>query len=386
VTGERVTYQTVGLYPGLSFGRLSLGLDLSVDLDADFRLRDLDDDGNPDGWSSAADYLHKIEYLRWNTPRDPVYLQVASVDGYTLGHGLLMEDYDPSLFHPYVVQRGLTGGLDGSALGVPAVGVQVMTDDVLDWDVVASRFKVAPLGFLGSGRERLTVGFSGVFDLDPREEPLSEEYGPPRDHPSSRTVSAIAVDARLPLLDREETGLVVYGDWAHIVNKGHGALAGAELSYRWLLLRGEARFSGSRFVPHFFDPYYELDRSAKYDGLDLVEASTGWLAGAELDLFGAVDLAFSWEQELDGGGAGTRIRWSAGLSPEAFPKLSASLSYDKRGVGDFEDFLELQGSLFSLSGAYRVTPSVRVHFAQERVFTPWGSSAAQTVLETRFEF
>ncbi|MFW6181795.1 MAG: hypothetical protein ACOC8N_08605, partial [Spirochaetota bacterium] len=358
---------------------------LALDLDADFRLRDLDDNGNPDGWTSAVDYLHKIEHLRWNTPADPFFIQVATVDGYTLGHGLLMEDYDPSLFHPYVVQRGLTAGLDGSVLGVPAVGAQLMADDVLDWDVIASRVWVAPLGFMVSGPARLTVGLSGVLDLDNQEEPLSDQYGPPRDHPSSETVSSVAVDAQLYVLDGEETALLVYADWAHIVNRGSGVLAGAELSYRWLLLRGEVRFSGSGFVPHFFDPYYELERSVRYAELDLAEASTGWLAATELDLFGAVGLAFSWEQEFDGG-AGPRIRWGLGLSPEAFPKLSASLSYDKRGVADLGDFLELQDSLFSLSAAYRVTPSVLIRFTQARVFAPWGSSTSQTVLETRFRF
>jgi hypothetical protein len=313
-------------------------------------------------------------------------MEVASIHRYTLGHNLLMEDYNPSLFDPYVVQRGLTVGFDGSIVGIPVVGVELMTDDVSDWDVVASRLWIMPLGFLGSVAQELTVGVSGVFDLDSQEIPLSDDFGPPSDNPASGTTSAFALDAQLPLIRRERAGLLVYADWATISDRGSRTLVGTELEYRWVLLRGQVRFSGSEFVPHFFDPYYELDRPVKYVSLDAVDSSTSYLAGAEFTLFGLARLDFSWEQEFDASGTGPRIRTGIRSFPAEKSKLSASISYDKRDVNDLEDFLELQNCLFRLSLTYRITDSARVQFVQKRVFAPWGSSTKQTVLETRFVF
>lgn len=386
VDGARIAYQTVGLYPQVSWGNFGLGLDLTFDLDADFKLRDLDGDNDPDGWSDAIDVLTKMEYARWNFPGDPFFIEIASIHNYSVGHGLLMEDYNPSLFQPYLIQRGLRMGMDGSVIGMPVMGVEFMADDVSDWDVLASRLWIAPLGFVSQALRSFTVGFSAVFDLDPGEVPLSDDFGPPRDNPASSTISSFALDAELPLISGERSGLLMYADWAHIADRGSGALVGTELEYRWLLLRGQVRFSGDAFVPHFFDAYYELDRPVKYDLLDSVGSSTSYLAGAEFNLFDLVHLDFSWEQQFDAGGRGPRIRTGLRFSPDESSKLSASIAYDKPDVNDLEDFLELQDSLFHLSLTYRITDFASVQFVQERVFTPWGSSTKQAVLETRFMF
>jgi hypothetical protein len=112
--GAQRAYQRFSVYPEITYGKFGAGLDLTLELDGNFNLRDLDNNGVADGWGSFTDYLYKIHYIRYGLEKDPLFVRVGYFDSYTLGHGLIMEGFSNTLFYPQVQQLGLTFRLDGA--------------------------------------------------------------------------------------------------------------------------------------------------------------------------------------------------------------------------------------------------------------------------------
>lgn len=385
ITGDQETYMTVSFLPRIFYGRFAAGLDLSLDLNNDFELRDLDDDGAPDQWAGLYDVLGRIEFIRWGMGRDPLQVQVSSIYTYTLGHGLLVERYNPSLFQPYLVQRGLLIDARGDPVGAPWAGLSFMTDDVLDWDVLAGRLEFLPFYSSSSVLSGSTVGLSAAVDLDPREEPLSENNSPPGDNPEGRAAGGLSIDADVLLLEGTDASLAAYGEWAVLYERGSGGMLGLGFGYRRVEVKGELYLSGSGFEPHYFDAWYELDRSTKYNQLEETGSSTGYLVGTAVDLFEKVYFSFSWESRFDPDD-GPTIRSRVALNPAYSPRIGAALSYRKRGVDSFADLADLEGSLFELGLSYRVTESAVIQFSREQGFAPWNEPTARTRLQTLFTF
>ena len=199
-TGTQLAFQKFGIFPELTYGRWGLGFDLSLEFDADFRPRDLDNDGRPDRWTTLHDYLTKVYYLRYGVKGDPLYGRIGTFDGYTLGHGLVMNDFSNTIFYPQVIQLGLNLGADGRLLGFPYVGFESVVDDVLDWDILGVRLYARP--FAGSKNpifKGFELGATFVTDADPLELPTDV----PEDNPASDGVAEFGIDVEVPLLEKE---------------------------------------------------------------------------------------------------------------------------------------------------------------------------------------
>jgi hypothetical protein len=382
--GDNITYQKLGIFPEFSYGKFALGLDLTLELDEDFQLRDLDNDGKADRWTSFTDYLYRIYYVRYGQKGDAFYGRIGAISGYTLGHGSIVSEYTNTVFYPQVINLGLNLDIDGTLFKFPFLGVEFLVDDVLDWDIIGGRLYLRPLGFMPVPvLKNLQLGGTLVTDIDPQEVPVDS----PEDNSASVSVSVYGFDIGIPLIDKQDVSLLAYVDWAQIREKGNGFTVGSTFNYRWFTLLGQLRFFGEEFVPHYFDPFYERDRAAKFNSLDLItDRYAGYFIGTDLSLFEFLNLYFYWEDGFDTP-EGPRIQTGIGITENALAKFGASLSYDKKDIDDFSDFFDEEDSLLELRVAYRITTGTSIVFIYERTFTPFTNEpATRTYVETQFSF
>lgn len=390
--GTHRAYQKFSFLPEISFGRFGAGLDLTFELDGDFRLRDLDGDGKADGWSSVSDYVYKIAYIRYGNPGEPLYVRAGKYDSYTLGHGLIMGDFSNTLFFPQVRQLGMNYRLDGRIFDFPYLGIEGVVDDLLDWDIIGTRLYAKPFAGLGDPvLEGLELGASIVTDLDSQEiyNPAHPDYadqGAPRDNPSSEPVTEIGIDIEVPVIVRQPTQLTAYADWALILNRGTGGLVGADFTYRWFTVTGQLRFLGPQFVATYFGPFYEAERAQKPGVLDASDTFTlGYLVGTKMNLFDTVRFRFAFSDNA-GGDIGPVISTGLFTVEGALGKLDAGIRYDKKDIQSFSDLTNGEDTFLELLLGYRISQAARIVLTYQRAYSPAGEYRDRTFCETRFSF
>jgi hypothetical protein len=387
IDGNQVAYQKFGIFPEFTYGKWGLGLDLTVELDGDFKLRDLDKDGRPDRWSTFWDYVTRIYYLRYGYKGDPLYGRIGAFSYYTLGHGMIMDGYSNTLFYPQIIQLGLNFDMDGELFDFPYIGIETVVDDVLDWDVIGLRVYSRPLSSLSTPIIKdLKVGGTIVTDRDPQENP-AKRFERPVDNPHSDPVTEFGLDVELPLLQKQDLSIIAYTDWAMISGKGSGAWVGSTLTYKWASLLAQLRFFGKEFVPQYFDGLYELDRSTKYNSLNAYDSFyIGYLIGTELLFFNIVDFYFFWSDAF-GDPDGPGIETGIGLAEGALPKLEAGFMYEKQDIDSFADFFNSRDTLMQFIVGYQVSGAVKIVFIYERSYTPYtGTPTGRTMVETQISF
>jgi hypothetical protein len=386
--GVQRIYQKYGVFPEFGYGRWGLELDLSLELDGDFHLMDLNNDGDPDRWTTLHDYLTRIHYLRYGQKGDPLYGRIGAFDSYTLAHGLIMERFSDTVFYPQVIQLGLNFDMDGALFSFPYIGLEAVVDDVLDWDIVGVRFYAKPLaGAANPLLKRLEFGGTVVTDQDPQENPLDV----PEDDPASEGVTEYGADVELPLLEKERTSLVAYADWAKIVDGGSGALIGSTFTHGWLALLGQLRFLGKDFTHAYFDSFYEVDRgeppTGKFDSLAAYgEFYMGYLVGTEMSAQDAVTFSFMLSDGI-GDPEGLRVIAAVGTGEKLSQKLDIALFYDMRDVETFSDLYSDENSLIRFTLGYRLGAAADIVFTFERAYSPYSLNPADRIyVDTRFSF
>jgi len=390
--GAQKAFQKFSFFPEFTYGKLGAGLDLTFEFDGDFRLRDLDNDGKADGWSSFTDYLYKIYYIRYGYPHEPLYVKAGSIDSYTLGHGLIMDGYSNTLFYPQVHQLGLNLHLDGALFDFPYIGMETIVDDLLDWDIIGARIYARPLADLGVPViSDLKIGATFVTDSDTAEvndplDPSHEGYGAPMDNPGSEKVTEIGADVELPIIERRDMRLITYADWAVILGKGTGGFVGSTFSYEWFSVIGQLRLLGPQFVVNYFGPFYEVERAAKYQGLDANTGFTvGYLVGTRMALFEVVNFYFFWSEVFDVS-YGPEIKTGVATLEGALGKFDLSAGYEKKDIGSFSDLFSGDDTLLEFALGYRISNTARIRLTYQRTFDPSGDVQDKTFVETRFSF
>ena len=391
VDGVQNGYQRLGFLPHFSYGMWRFGFNFTFEFDGDFSLRDLDKDGRADTWTSLIDWLYKLEYVEYAEKGEPIYGLIGEFDSYYLGNGMLLKDFNNNLFYPYILQRGLLFDFDAGVVNFPFIGIESIVNDVLDWDVLGARLFVRPLAGLNVPISQLEVGGTVVADLDPKQKYDSKDTRPPKDNAASKTVTTFGIDVGLPLMTSEDMALETYVDWAMIMDKGNGFSAGADFRYKWIEFVAELRFLGKQFEPHYFDPFYWVERPDKYNDLDLItDRYIGYLVGVDLNLWNKVIFYFHWEDGLvdvsEPRIAKPRITTGIALDEEALKKIGFHITYDKKGIGSLDDFIDLDNSLFEALFEYRVTDFASIVFVQQQSFAPSFKSVSNTSIETRFQF
>jgi hypothetical protein len=412
--GEQEAFQMFGIFPEFTYGKWGLGLDLTVELDGDFKLRDLDkkdpndttppiadnpDNKGPDRWSTIWDYITRIHYLRYGYKGDPLYGRIGAFNSYTLGHGLIMEGFSNTLYYPQIIQLGLNFDMDGKLFDFPYIGIETVVDDILDWDIMGVRVYSRPLAGISTPIvKELKIGATIVTDVDNKEledmAAINKRINKPVDNSASETVTEFGLDVELPILQKQDMSLIAYSDIAKISGKGTGGFVGSTFNYTGIpvlgiTVTGQLRFFGQKFVPHYFDALYELERSTKYASLDSPDYDSfymGYLIGTELGFFNIIDFFFYWSDGFTDP-MGPSIQTGVGLADGALAKLDAGIMYEKKDINSFRDFFNKNQSLMQVMVGYRVSGAAKIVFIYERTYTPYSSEpTGRTMVETQISF
>ncbi|HRX49484.1 MAG TPA: hypothetical protein P5120_18320, partial [Spirochaetota bacterium] len=114
VTIDGKNYQQMGLRPELKLWKFGVGLDISILLDEDGKIREED-------WDDKEDYIDKIYYLRFGQKGDPFYFLYGGLESTTLGYGTLINGYTNLLEYPTYKRQGLDIGFETKYLGMQAI-------------------------------------------------------------------------------------------------------------------------------------------------------------------------------------------------------------------------------------------------------------------------
>ncbi len=128
------TYSQIRLRPELNLGKFGFGLDIDLLIDGDGNIRKED-------WEDWQDYLNKIFFIRYANRRDPFYFKIGCLPAYTLGHGLIFDQYSNTLRYP---DEKNVGGYMGINTPFSGAGFELFTHNIHKNEVIAARLHANP--------------------------------------------------------------------------------------------------------------------------------------------------------------------------------------------------------------------------------------------------
>ena len=148
-------YSQIRLRPEVALWKVGLGVDLDLLFDGEGHLRRA-------GWESWDDLAKKLFYLRFSDRRDSLYFKVGCIPDYTLGHGLIFDDYSNMLRYPQEKPIGAYLGANTNAYGF---GFELYTHDVSKNEVLAGKVAFKPLTAMGLPILK-NISLGGSFGAD----------------------------------------------------------------------------------------------------------------------------------------------------------------------------------------------------------------------------
>ncbi|HEY9054753.1 MAG TPA: hypothetical protein VIO60_08035 [Rectinemataceae bacterium] len=266
-TGVIESWSKLGFRPDLAIGKFGIGLDLTLrfqlypESSSDpIKIYKWDWIPNTAEGKTIFDvYLPKIMYVRYGLRGvDPLYAKLGSIDDFTLGNGLIINDYANTRFLPDQRIFGLQAGIDGELFNVPYFGLEALTGNLAKLDVVGGRVYLRPLAFLGkSVLGRTQLGATGVVDQDPYL------YTAPG---TGSLIYVLGADVTMPILTNPALSLTAYVEGAREMNESMGAIAGIGGKLIGFMKYGlQFRYLQEGFIPSYFDANYDILRDERYD-------------------------------------------------------------------------------------------------------------------------
>ncbi|MCX7025396.1 MAG: hypothetical protein NT080_12405 [Spirochaetes bacterium] len=378
VNGAVETWNKLGFQPDISFGKFGIGFDLSVRFkfypDPDTAIELYPGDWLPDyegsGYSVFDLYMAKIMYIRYGKQGDPLYVKLGSIDNLTLGDGFIVGGYANTRYLPALRFFGLQAGVDGALFDFPYLGLDVLTGNLAQLDVIGGRFFVRPL--YGSELpviKNLQTGLTLVADTKPD---LYNDTDPAND---ADPVMVYGLDVFLPLMGGDLFPLGLFTDFAMEPKNRWGWMAGAAGRLVGVITYGaQVRVLGAGFIPDYFDANYDLFRSIRYDAMqESVSggATAGWAANLGLSVlkdavsFGvALDGPFQVIPSVKSANSAEypHVRGVANLAQGIIGGFSFDAAYDKYFLGSdkgfFRDLLTPEDAVISAAINYHTGAAV----------------------------
>jgi len=337
VTIDGKNYQQIGLRPELKLWKLGVGLDISILLDEDGKVREED-------WDEKNDYIDKVYYLRFGQKGEPFYFVYGGLESTTLGYGSIINGYTNLLEYPTYKRQGIDIGIETSYFGMQAI--------VNDFKELQGRNRAV----MGGGRiyvkpfSRLQIGgsmagdlneYKGLRDTDddgypdevdayPEDDDRVTEYdyylerldgqsaivdelvdagliSPIRtsdlqDYGNQRSRTGFwAGDAGLLVINGDFIKFNIYSQYAKSMNTGGWGFTvpGARLSFGNILeVYGDYRQQSDEFIFGYYNDTYDLERAkyvddgtgnlyavTKKDRLESAEKLKGYFGGAKINFF-----------------------------------------------------------------------------------------------------
>jgi hypothetical protein len=272
-------YLLISVKPQYEFwGKLMVAIDgnLRFNTSGKFRREDFND---------AYDYLRWINYIRYGHPGEDMYIRLGGISNASLGHGTIVDNYSNNSSYDNR-KEGLTGRLDAGFVGVEGL----ISDILVNKSLMAARgftrpFQMLPL--LGNSwfLSNIQLGTTASLDFDtnatriiPNHEPYVRHYTVYTGNKKSDSTvivsdsakipspfSIYGVDAEVKVWQSDNVEGKVYGDYVRIANYNDGLIAGLRTSFlidstTFVDLRFERDFYRNKFIPNYYNSFYERER------------------------------------------------------------------------------------------------------------------------------
>jgi hypothetical protein len=312
VEGKSVSkmYQRISFQPEFKIGKIGIGLDLFLLIDENNKIRKED-------WDELSDIIEKIIYIRYGEKRDPFYIKLGGLDGVTLGHGMIMNNYSNLINYPTVRKKGVELGVRRKLYGLEA-----MVDDLRRANIYGTRVYLMPLGgnnlpFLN----KFTIGATYCFDKNPRGD--------------GKDISIMGLDAELPLKEGEMLDIILYADWASIRDHGEGISApGLLIRVPLIMLKAEYRMMDNNFIPGYFNYLYELERDRKVISTSKQPKKRGFYAELASNIYNIVSLGVYYENYKE---TNPNLRAKIKLLKKIIPQITlVEASYSQNNIKVFK--------------------------------------------------
>jgi len=374
INGE--AYYLIRVAPELAFGNFGFGLDLQLHISStDHKLRKED-------FNQAYDYARIIRYLRWGHKGDAVYARVGELDYAQLGQGFIMYLYNNS---PSYDDRRLGTEFD---LNFNKYGLETVYGDIARPGVFGLRGYARPLQFttlaatpiLGA----MEVGATWAGDM--RQDSKDTTFrlvGTVPTPMNSGTMNEVGADIAFPLLRVATVSSTLYGDYAKIVSFGSGEAVGLQTNFTGLGLvnlftKFERRWDGDKFLPNYFDAFYELERyelagtafSSKAELLNSLKSSgPGYFGDLTLAILGKLQIRGTFSK-LDKNDTSGVLHFSTSTG-SLIPVVMLDAGYDKKYIRNGKDLFTLdERSLLYASIGYKPYPFMIVSTLYLWTFVP----------------
>ncbi len=378
-SGKLESWSKLAFQPELSIGKFGVGLDLMLrfklasDGTTGFQL--YEPDWVPQAGQNIFDvYLPKILYVRYGTQwEDPFYIKMGSISDFTLGNGLIINNYSNMQFLPTTRIFGIQAGLDGSLFGVPYVGIEALTGNVTKFDVIGGRVYVRPLAFMSNFLGKLQVGAIGVYDKDPLL-----YAGSPYNGVASSPIYVVGADVTLPLIQSPVFSLTPFAEGAREMNKSIGAITGIRGNIlKFIAYGAQFRYFQDGFIPSYFDANYDRYRADRFVYINKTAAGANynpsWLGTLGFNLFKSTlsfqatfDAPFNWQppSPTDNPADYPHAVATFNLARGLIPNVSIAAKYEKFFLGKtsggnvLNDLIDLTNSAIGMKVSYKAGSAV----------------------------
>lgn len=370
----------ISLRPEVSFMNFGVGLDLNLDFDKEGKLR-------KENFNEFSDYLSIIRYVRYGMKNEPVYIKLGALDYHTIGHGTIMNRYNNS---PSFDTRkiGLAADIDFGQFGFESI-----YGTFGEGGIFGLRGYVRPLQFNPSTDlpilRNIELGATYAVDFNQYAGVLNGNYNTSSGEfditEDNGSLSIIGVDIGFPVIKSSLATLTLYADYNKIINFGSGTATGVKFDLEGLglvslMAKLERRFNGEKYIPSYFNSFYELDRFRYFAGTDtfsskvqqlsvLTDPDNGWFGELGMRVLNLFDIVGSY-QRLDKDSKSGILHLYSEIAPEDMPFV-ARAGYDKVRIEDEKDIFTLddRSYLYTELG-YKPMPYLLISIVYHWTFTP----------------
>ncbi len=372
--GETVTYQTLSFHPDVAFGKVGIGLDVTIHYNFTggeegnkFQIREADwVPSDPVTFSKILGlYLPLIRYVRYGEKGDPIYAKFGAIDDATLGNGFIMGNYSNTQFMPEKKIFGLSFDLDGNLFNFPYIGFESVVGNLSLFDVLGVRLFTRPLLFLSVPIIK-NIEIGATYATDTNVYAFENEIN---GTDTEGSVYVYGVDFMLPILSNPVISLATFGDLSSIETKSMGSMLGFGGKLIGIFTYGaQLRMLGEGFIPTYFDRTYDLYRTVKYQLVDSgdIPGYVGWFASLGTSF---LDDSIVFNVSLDGPFGSVS---GAEESFVDYPHLvgifvikdnilkgfSFDASYDKKFIKSFDDLISPEDAVIQARLNYKTGPAM----------------------------
>ncbi|MBM4165714.1 MAG: hypothetical protein FJ218_02150 [Ignavibacteria bacterium] len=338
-------YYLINLTPEFAFGKFGVGLDVNFRINKEGKIR-----------NGEFSKMRFIRYLRWGQKGDDIYARVGILDYTRLGHGFIMYLYRNS---PSYDDR--RNGLEFD-MNFGNYGFESVYGDFAQAGVFGIRGYTKPLK-LTSASEIPILGemeVGATIATDFRDDAVVDS-----NFNGQGSLGIFGLDVGFPILNSSSVKTTFYFDYAEILSYGKGAAIGIESEFHGLgifdiFAKIERRFPGDKFLPNYFDSFYEIDRFERIHRLDTLHSpGPGIFGDMIIGILGTLQIRGAYQQFDDIPKSGfLHFETSSGA---IIPVVIVDAGYDKKFVENFEDIFNLdERSLLYASFGYKPYPFMTV--------------------------